>query len=97
MIPKIVIDVCSRYKSYESFTMGLSVSFDGDTGCLLDRNLWSRTVVSNYRVLIALIMNMNPILTAREAITGILISSGLTGTFVWQNATAMRDAGHGHT
>jgi hypothetical protein len=46
--------------------------------------------------LIALIMNMNPILTGREAITGILISSGLTGTFAWQNATAMRGAGHGH-
>jgi hypothetical protein len=46
--------------------------------------------------LIALIMNMNPILTAREVITGISILTGLTGTFAWQNATAMRGAGHGH-
>jgi hypothetical protein len=50
LIPKIVIDVCSRYKAYESFTLGLSVGFQGDTGCLLDRNVWSRSVVSNYRV-----------------------------------------------
>jgi len=46
--------------------------------------------------LIALIMNMNPMLTARAVITGISISPGLTGTFAWQNATAMQGAGHGH-
>jgi hypothetical protein len=46
--------------------------------------------------LIALIMNMNPMLTAREVITEISISTELTGTFAWQNATAMRGAGHGH-
>jgi hypothetical protein len=50
LIPKIREDVCSRYKAYETLTIGLSVMFQGDAGCLLDRNLWSRNVASNYRI-----------------------------------------------
>jgi hypothetical protein len=50
LIPKIAIDVCSRNKAYDRINIGLSVLFQGDTGCLLDRNLWKTDVASNYQI-----------------------------------------------
>ncbi len=48
IIPKIRIDLCSRYKAYDSLTIALSVIFSGDEGCLLDRNLWNTRLATNY-------------------------------------------------
>jgi len=50
LMPKITNDVCSRYKSYETITIGVFVLFEGDKGCLLGRNLWKTDLATNYRI-----------------------------------------------
>jgi len=50
LIPKIGIDLCSRYKAYDSLTIALSVVFSGDEGCLLDRNLWNTKLATDYLI-----------------------------------------------
>lgn len=50
LIPKIRNDVCSSNPEADWFTLGLTASFDGDTGCLLDRNLWNTIIATNYRI-----------------------------------------------
>jgi hypothetical protein len=50
LIPKIRMDVCNSNPDYDWFTIGISATFSGDNGCLLDRNLWNTNIISNYRV-----------------------------------------------
>jgi hypothetical protein len=50
LIPKIRNDVCSSNPEADWLTVGLTASFGGDTGCLLDRNLWNTTIATNYRI-----------------------------------------------
>jgi hypothetical protein len=50
LIPKIRDDVCNSNPDYDWFTMGLAAGFYGNTGCLLDRNLWNTIIATNYRI-----------------------------------------------
>lgn len=50
LIPQITNEICNEHLDYNWFTMALSATFSGNTGCLLDRNLWLTNIITNYRV-----------------------------------------------
>jgi hypothetical protein len=47
---EIALGICQANRGHGEIGVDINVLYSGDTGCLLDRNLWKREIIRDYRV-----------------------------------------------
>jgi len=57
---EMALQACNANRGRTNMQLNVTVLYDGDTGCMLRRNLWNRTLVQNYAVNCASGQNHEP-------------------------------------